>query len=210
MSLSVVRCARRLRDFFAALFAAIALLACLIPTAKAQSSSSLSGSVTDPSGALVAGVAVTIRDLDTGMERPATTNSSGRYQVLLLPVGNYEVVVEKQGFSPVTRTGIHLAVGQDAEVDIGLKLSGEKQQVVVNADAAAVNLTTADISGLVRDQQVKDLPLNGRSFDELLTLNPGIVNFHLGEDGRRRESRTPPWGTTLRFPAIVRNRICFC
>ncbi len=177
MSLSVVRCARRLRDFFAALFAAIALLACLIPTAKAQSSSSLSGSVTDPSGALVAGVAVTIRDLDTGMERPATTNSSGRYQVLLLPVGNYEVVVEKQGFSPVTRTGIHLAVGQDAEVDIGLKLSGEKQQVVVNADAAAVNLTTADISGLVRDQQVKDLPLNGRSFDELLTLNPGIVNF---------------------------------
>ncbi len=183
MSLSVIRCASRQRDIFFALFAGIALIACLVPPAVAQAWSSLSGTVTDPSGALVAGASVTIRNLDTGMERIATTDDAGRYQVLLLPVGNYEVVIHKEGFALMTRTGIHLAVSQDAEIDIGLKLSREKQQVIVNADAAAVNLTTADISGLVGDQQVKDLPLNGRSFDELLTLNPGIVNFTAEKTG---------------------------
>ena len=100
-----------------------------------------------------------------------------------LPVGDYEVVASKQGFSAAKRIGIHLVVGQDAEVDINLKPAGAKQQVVVNADASAVSLTTADISGLVSEQQVKDLPLNGRSFDELLTLNPGIVNFTAEKTG---------------------------
>jgi Carboxypeptidase regulatory-like domain/TonB-dependent Receptor Plug Domain len=155
----------------------ISAVACLSSFAVAQAMSSMSGTVTDPSGALVTGADVTVQSLDTGMERSATTDSSGQYHVMSLPASDYQVVVNKQGFSPSKRIGIHLVVGQDAEVNISLQPTGEQQQVVVNADASAVSLTTADISGLVSDQQIKDLPLNGRSFDELLTLNPGIVNF---------------------------------
>lgn len=149
----------------------------------AQASSSIGGSVIDPSGAVVTSAAVTVQNIDTGMMRSATTDGSGEYRVMSLPVGDYQVVVNKQGFSPEKRIGIHLAVGQVAEVNISLQPAGEQQQVVVNADAAAVSLTTADISGLVSDRQVKDLPLNGRSYDELLMLNPGVVNFTAEKTG---------------------------
>jgi Carboxypeptidase regulatory-like domain/TonB-dependent Receptor Plug Domain len=149
----------------------------LSPVAAAQELANMGGSVYDSSGALVAAAAVTVRNLETGMTRSVTTDGLGQYYVMSLPVGDYEAVVNKQSFAPAKRIGIHLFVGQDAEVNIGLKPAGAQQQVVVNADALAVSLTTADVSGLVSDQQIKDLPLNGRSYDELLTLNPGIVNF---------------------------------
>ncbi len=155
----------------------------LSPFATAQALSSIGGSVSDPTGALVTGARVTVKNLDTGMERNGLTDSSGEYHAMSLPAGDYQVIVSKQGFSAAKRIGIHLAVGQDAEVDIGLKPKGAQQQVVVNADASAVSLTTADISGLVSGRQIKDLPLNGRSYDELLTLNPGIVNFTFEKTG---------------------------
>jgi hypothetical protein len=161
----------------------ISAIPCLSPFAAAQGLSSIGGSVVDPSGALVTGAAVTVQSLDTGMERNVTTDSFGQYHMMSLPAGDYQVVVNKQGFSPAKRIGIHLVVGQDAEVDVSLKPVGEQQQVVVNADASPVSLTTADISGLVSDRQIKDLPLNGRSYDELLTLNPGIVNFTAEKTG---------------------------
>ncbi len=145
--------------------------------AYAQTSSSIEGAVTDASGALVTGAAVRVTCADTGMKRTVETDASGRYIVVSLPVGEYQVSVNKPGFSVARRIGIHLIVGQDAEVDVRLQPAGAQQQVVVNADAPAVSLTTTDISGLVSGQQVKNLPLNGRSYDELLTLNPGIVNF---------------------------------
>ena len=171
-----------LRLIFAAILCMFPL-ACLSPSAEAQASSSIGGSVVDPTGALVAGADVSVQSLDTGLERDLTTDSSGHYRVMSLPVGDYQVVVNKQGFSSEKRIGIHLVVGQDAQVNLNLKPMGEQQQVVVNADASPVSLTTADISGLVSDEQVKDLPLNGRSFDELLTLNPGIVNFSAEKTG---------------------------
>lgn len=149
----------------------------LLPDAAAQTSSGMTGLVTDPTGAAVAGAKVTVRDVSTGEDRVTVTDSSGRYSVFSLPVGVYEILADKPGFAREIRTGVHLAVGQDANVDLYLHVGGVRQQVTVNADAPVVSLTTADISGLVGEQQVKDLPLNGRSYDELLTLNPGIVNF---------------------------------
>ncbi|MFZ1014121.1 MAG: carboxypeptidase regulatory-like domain-containing protein [Terracidiphilus sp.] len=170
-----VRLRRAVSVFPPACVCLVLLLSC--PWLSAQTSSSLTGTVTDPSGARIDGANVTVRNVNTGMERVTVSGSGGRYQVLALPVGDYEVVVTKSGFVQTTRTGIHLVVGQDATAQIGLAIGGVQQQISVNADASAVSLTTADISGLVGEQQVKDLPLNGRSFDELLTLNPGIVNF---------------------------------
>lgn len=142
-----------------------------------QVSASLSGTIMDPSSAVIAGATVTVKNADTGFTRSAVTDASGRYEVNALPVGEYEVRAQKANFSPAVRTGIRLVVGQRATVDLRLPVGGSAQEVTVNADAAPVSVTTADISGLVGPRQVQDLPLNGRSFDELLTLNPGVVNF---------------------------------
>ena len=148
-----------------------------VPSAWAQVSADLSGIVTDQSGAAASGAAVTAHDLDTGLSRSTVTDQAGRYQVFALPVGQYEVRVKKDGFAEGIRTGIRLVVGQDAVADLSLRIGAVSEEVKVTGDAAVVSVTTQDISGLVGEQQVKNLPLNGRSYDLLLTLNPGIVNF---------------------------------
>ncbi|MGD1073865.1 MAG: carboxypeptidase-like regulatory domain-containing protein [Bryobacteraceae bacterium] len=149
----------------------------LLSSASAQVSAVLSGTVTDPSGAVVAAAAVTAIDTDTGATRSATTGPEGRYQMSALAVGTYEIRARKQGFAEEIRTGVHLDVGQDATVDLSLRVGESSQQVTVNEDAPLVGVATTDISGLVGERQTKDLPLNGRSYDELMTLNPGVVNF---------------------------------
>src|ERR1017187_7576067 len=145
--------------------------------AQAQVSAAISGRVTDPSGAAVSGATITAKNLETEAVRTAHTDDAGRYLVLSLAVGEYEMRITKQGFQEGVRSGIHLAVGQEASVDMALRLGQVTGQLKVNADAPIVSTTPADISGLVGEQQVKDLPLNGRSYDELMTLNPGVVNF---------------------------------
>src|SRR5215831_15931928 len=161
-----------------ALWICAMLCVCLAgPFSVAQVPAGLSGVVTDPSGAAVVAAAVTAKSLDTGVSRTATTDQSGRYRFFLLPVGLYEVRVSKDGFAAAIRSGIDLAVGQDAIIDLSLRVGQTSEQVKVTADAPVVSLTTQDISGLVGEREVKDLPLNGRSYDLLLPLNPGIVNF---------------------------------
>ena len=144
---------------------------------SAQVSAIVSGTVTDQSGAVVSGATVTVKSVDTGSVRTTSTDDSGIYRVFSLLVGEYEIRAQKLGFTDAVRTGVHLVVGQSATVDLGLRVGRASQEVTVNADAPVVNVVTRDISGLVGEQQIKDLPLNGRSYDELLTLNPGVVNF---------------------------------
>jgi hypothetical protein len=143
----------------------------------AQVSASLSGKITDPSGLVVSGATVTATDNDTGATRSTITNDAGLYHLSALPVGHYDVRVNKSGFAEEIRSGLNLVVGQDATLNISLRIGPASQQITVNGDAPLVGVTSADISGVVGERQVKDLPLNGRSYDELLTLNPGVVNF---------------------------------
>ncbi len=147
------------------------------PGLFAQSSAMLSGIVSDQSGARVSSAAISVRNLETGAVRATTSNLAGEFQVLSLAVGAYELRVRKEGFAEEIRTGIRLAVDQEAQVNVALHVGPTTQQVTVNSDAPFVSATPADINGLVGEQQVKDLPLNGRSYDLLLPLNPGIVNF---------------------------------
>ena len=146
-------------------------------SARAQVSAAISGRVTDPAGATVSGAAVTARNVETRATRATVTDEAGRYSIPALAVGEYEVRVSKQNFQEGVRTGIHLAIGQQATVDMSLRLGQVTEQVKIAGDAPMVSVTAADIPGLVGEQQVKDLPLNGRSYDELMTLNPGVVNF---------------------------------
>ncbi len=145
--------------------------------AWAQVSATLSGVITDPSGAAVSAANVSAINLDTGLSREARTDQTGAYRLFALPVGQYELRVRKDGFEQGIRKGIRLVVGQEANVDLALRVGKISERVEVAGDAPVVSVTTQDISGLVSEKEVKDLPLNGRSFDLLVTLNPGIVNF---------------------------------
>jgi len=137
----------------------------------------ISGKVEDSSGAGVSGATVSVKSLETGATRVATTDEAGDYKVLSLPLGAQEVKVEKQGFTSQVRTGIRLEVGQQAVVNLRLQVGDFVQQVTVSEEVPVVNTTTASVSGVVGERAVKDLPLNGRSFDNLITLNPGAINY---------------------------------
>jgi hypothetical protein len=147
------------------------------PAARAQVSAAISGRVTDPTRATVSGATVMAKNVETGETRSAVTDDAGHFWVPSLPIGEYEVHVTKRGFQEQVREGVHLVVGQEAIVDMALKLGQVTEQFKVTADAPVVAVTAADISGVVGEQQVKDLPLNGRSYDLLMLLNPGVVNF---------------------------------
>jgi hypothetical protein len=165
-----LRCCYQLR-------ACIVVLLAFSSFAGAQVSASLTGLIADPSGAAISGASVVATSIDTGIARSGTTDQTGRYRLIALPVGEYSVRATRIGFSEGIRGGIRLVVGQEASVDLTLRLGQVSQQVKVTGDAPVVSVTTQDISGLVGERQVKDLPLNGRSYDLLLTLNPGVVNF---------------------------------
>ena len=109
--------------------------------------------------------------------RNSRTDDAGRYLILSLPVGEYEVRVAKAGFQDAIQSGIRLAVGEEASVNLRLQVSTLKSEIMVKGDAPMVSTSATNVSGLVYEQAIKDLPLNGRSYDLLLTLNPGIVNF---------------------------------
>jgi hypothetical protein len=145
--------------------------------ALAQITASLSGRITDPTGAAIPTATVTATNLETGIARTSRANLSGRYQFLELPIGSYQLRASKSGFADQTRQGILLVVGQDATADLTLQIGPLNQQITVNENVPVVNSSTQEISGLVGEQQIRNLPLNGRSYDLLLTLNPGIVNF---------------------------------
>ena len=166
------------------LSAIVVCLLCLTSISTfGQVSASLSGRITDPTGAAVPSATVTAKNVETGVSRAALTSQSGQYQLLELPIGRYEVHATKDGFAEEVRTGISLAVGQDASADLTLQVGQVKQEIEVTENVPMVTASTQGISGLVTEQQVRDLPLNGRSFDLLLTLNPGIVNFSSQKTG---------------------------
>ncbi len=138
---------------------------------------SVSGTVRDATGAGLPEVAVTIRNLETGAVRKLISDEGGRYVARSIAVGPYEVRAEKEGFSSQVRTGIDLVVGQSTTVDITLPVGELRESVTVVEAPSPVSLSTQQTDGLVNERQVKELPLNGRSYDELLTLNSGVVNY---------------------------------
>ncbi len=155
----------------------LTVAALLLSALHAQSTGSISGKVEDASGAAISGATVTVRSVETGAVRKTASGDDGSFNIVALPLGAQEVRVEKKGFKPALRSGIDLQVGQQAVVNFKLDVGEFVQEVSVIEEAPVVNTTTASVSGVVTENQVKDLPLNGRSFDNLITLNPGTVNY---------------------------------
>src|SRR5581483_6231183 len=144
---------------------------------------SLSGAVSDATGAVLPGVSVSVRNVENGAVRRLITDDSGRYSAPSLAIGAYEITAEKSGFRPQMKSGVTLAVGQEAIVDLVLAVGEVREMVTVQETPPVVNVSTDQTSGLVGEKAVKELPLNGRSYDELLTLNAGIVNYTAERSG---------------------------
>jgi len=140
------------------------------------STATILGVVKDTSGALVPGVSITVKHTESGLTRTVVSGERGGYNVPLLPVGAYEITTTMPGFKQAVRSGINLVVGQEAVVDLTLEVGAVGEQVTVTEEAPLVNTTTSSTSGVITEQQVKELPLNGRSFDQLITLNVGVSN----------------------------------
>jgi len=140
---------------------------------------SIYGTATDQSGAVVPNAKVTVVNEETRLSRVVPAGSSGEFQVPDLPVGPYSVTVEASGFKAYTRRGVVVAVSQPTRADISLQVGSVTESVEVNANPAAqVELQQATLGGLVEEQTVNNLPLNGRDFIQLSYLIPGVtVNY---------------------------------
>ncbi len=145
--------------------------------AAAQETASISGELTDPSGGAVSHAAVTLTNLESKSARRTLTDASGHYAIPQLGAGTYEVRAEKSGFQSEVRRGIPLAVSQAAVVNLHLQIGAVSEQVEVTERAPMIGAAMDQSSGLVGGSQVRNLPLNGRSYDQLMTLDPGIVNY---------------------------------
>ena len=161
----------------ARIFVLVAILTALgAPAAWTQDAASIRGTLSDATGSAIAGGTVHVKNTETGLARELVTDEAGRYEAPELPVGAYEVTGEKAGFQ-TARAKLKLDLGQRASVDLVLSVAELQQSIQVQETAITADVTTMETSGLVGERQVKDLPLNGRSYDQLLTLNPGVVNY---------------------------------
>ena len=154
----------------------------------------ISGVVQDASGAAIVAGEVTVRNVDTGTTRTLMTDSGGRYTAPDLPIGNYEVQAQHPGFQTEARIGINLTVGREAVVNLSLKVGQISERVLVTGEAPLVEVTTSAMSALVDERTIRDLPLNGRSYDQLALFQPGVVTMGAGQ-----ASAAFDFGTGTRF-----------
>jgi hypothetical protein len=141
-----------------------------------QAHGSLSGTVTDKTGSVITGAAVTITSQGTGLTREAKTDDSGHYLVPLLPVSFYTIRVVSQGFQSSTQKDIRLQVDEQLEIDFSLNLASVSSTVEVNATEVAVETANPTLGQVITAEEVADLPLNGRNFVQLATLTPGTTS----------------------------------
>jgi len=152
----------------------LVVVACLSLSAQ-QITGNVRGTVSDQTGALVQGATVSAVQLETGLSRTATTDRSGNFLLLELPVGHYRLEVGAKGFEKYVQDGITLNVNETASISLRLSVGSEKEQVEVRADADLIQPTVTSMGKAVLQQELEDLPLNGRNFSQLGLLQPGVV-----------------------------------
>ena len=157
-------------------FTLMSILLCSM-WAMGQDTASITGTVTDPTGAAVANAEVVVSNPDRGINRSTTTNASGDYLVAGLPVGTVNVSVAVTGFKKYAATGIVLRVGEKARHDLTLQVGASSAEVtVLGEDVAQVETQSAELSGTITGKEISQLQLNGRNFTQLVTLVPGVSN----------------------------------
>jgi hypothetical protein len=160
------------RTLLAALYS---LVFPICPLLYGQATGSLSGTISDKTGSVVTGAKVTVTSQGTGISRDAQTDDTGHYLVPLLPVAEYTIHVESQGFRPSEQKDIRLQVDEHREVNFTLAPGAVTESVEVNATEVAVRTSDPTLGQVITSQQVAQLPLNGRNFVQLATLTPGTT-----------------------------------
>lgn len=158
-------------------YVCLAVLALLISAGRVQGqaqTATISGTATDASGGALAGAKVQVTNVGTNTTQSTTTDAQGRYTIAQLPVGTYNVEASLSGFQTVVHKGITLSVGGTLVVDLSLPVGEVTQTVNVESDVSRVETETSEVSTLISPQQMRDLPLNGRNFEQLITLAPGV------------------------------------
>ncbi len=146
------------------------------------STGTITGIVTDPSGAPVAGALVTVTQVAQNVSKTLTTNAYGLYEIKFLPIGAYQVTAEHAGFKKAIQEGLDLTVGQVMRIDFSLIVGASKETVVVTADASQdIKTETSDVGQTINGRQVADLPLNGRNFTDLIALTAGYGSGAQGQ-----------------------------
>ena len=170
-------------------FLSLLVIALVLPSAMASAQTvavaQLSGTVLDDSGAALPGVDVTVTQIDTGMTRSAVSGGRGEYVFPNLPIGPYKLSAKLSGFSNFEQTGIVLAVGDTRSVNVTMKVGGLSETVRVQADAALVETRSVNVGTVVSQEQIVDLPLNGRSVLQLIVLSGSAVENTTLTDNRQ-------------------------
>ena len=141
---------------------------------------SMSGRVTDSTGAAVPGAQLALKNTATSATQTVITDEQGRYTVAELPIGPYQLTASKTGFQNLVRSGITLTVGSSPVIDFQLMVGQASESVSVSAEVAQVQTTTSAVSSLVNQTQMRELPLNGRDFEQLILLAPGVATYPEG------------------------------
>jgi hypothetical protein len=148
-----------------------------LPATAQTTTGRILGTITDATGATVNGAVVTVSDVERGTVRTFTTEAGGDYAAPNLQPGQYKVRVEAKGFKTAERTSIQLEVASDAVVDVALQPGNIVDVVTVTEEVPLINLTSATLGGTLSNKEINDLPLNGRNYENLLQLRPGIVRY---------------------------------
>ena len=167
---------RRLSSSLAAVSLVFVLLLALSSSAHAQTETgTIYGSVTDPTGAVIAGATIRLMDIDRGIKTEVATGDSGFYTLADIRPGHYQMEVEKTGFKLFRLTEITVNVQHNLEQNFKLAVGSASEAITVTANAVSTNTTDATVSTLIDNRFVENMPLNGRSFSGLIDLTPGVV-----------------------------------
>src|SRR5437870_917821 len=140
----------------------------------------ISGTVLDPTGAAIPGASISVRNVGTAFTRSVISDDQGRYVAPELPIGEYEVQASLAGFQTVVRRGIPLTVGSRPVIDLQLPIGQAEETISVTGDLSQVETTSSSVSSLVNQTQMRELPLNGRNFEQLILLAPGALSYPAG------------------------------
>ncbi|MBI1788145.1 MAG: TonB-dependent receptor [Acidobacteria bacterium] len=139
--------------------------------------STITGTIRDKSGGVLGGVQVTVKHKETGQSRTGTSHADGRYIFAALAVGEYEIRAQMAGFRPLVHKGIHVTVAETALLDLELEVGAVDQEITVTGQASLVNTSSAELSYLVGEESIRELPLNGRNYTDLALLQPGVISY---------------------------------
>ncbi|HTF44067.1 MAG TPA: carboxypeptidase-like regulatory domain-containing protein, partial [Terriglobales bacterium] len=155
----------------------IAILLTCLPSFSQTNAGRILGTVTDQSGAALPGAVVTITDVERGATRALTTDDAGAYVAPDLVPGAYKVRAEAKGFKSIERVNIQLEVAKDLQIDLAMQPGDITQTVVVREEIPMLDTTSSTLGGTLSNEQINDLPLNGRNYENLLQLRPGVVRY---------------------------------